>query len=80
LLKMGAKNREIKKKTPVVMLVRPLLPPAAMPAPDSTKAVTGEEPKREAMEIQIASVQKATVERGNEPSSGSTTPANRAIE
>ena len=53
--KMGAKNREMKKQIPVVMAVKPVRPPSWMPEPDSTNAVTGEEPKSEPMEIAKAS-------------------------
>jgi hypothetical protein len=76
---MGAKKMEIRKHTPADMAVSPVRPPSAIPAPLSTKAVTGEHPKRDPMEIQAASVQYATVERGKSPSS-STTPQNLAIE
>jgi hypothetical protein len=55
--KMGAKNIEMKKQMPQVMAVKPVLPPSAMPAPDSIKAVTGDVPKREPTEMQNASVQ-----------------------
>jgi hypothetical protein len=36
--------------------VRPVLPPSEMPAPDSMKAVTGERPKREPIEIPNATI------------------------
>jgi hypothetical protein len=36
--KMGAKNMEMRKQTPQVMAVRPVLPPSAIPAPDSMTA------------------------------------------
>lgn len=62
--KMGAKNNETKNNRPVVMAVKPVLPPSAIPAPDSTNVVTGELPNKDAIEMQTASVQKATVERG----------------
>jgi hypothetical protein len=55
--KIGAKNMEIRKQMPQVIAVRPVFPPSAMPAPDSIKAVTGEQPSREPMEMQNASVQ-----------------------
>ena len=45
--KIGAKNMEMKKQRPVVMAVRPVLPPSEMPAPDSMNAVTGDRPNRE---------------------------------
>jgi hypothetical protein len=78
--KIGAKKMDMRKQRPVVMAVRPVLPPSAMPAPLSMKAVTGEHPKSAAMEIHAASVQYAIVERGKSPSFGSTTPQNRTIE
>lgn len=53
--KMGAKNTEMKKAIPVMQDVSPVFPPSEIPAPDSTKAVTGGLPRREPMEIEIAS-------------------------
>lgn len=55
--KMGAKNMEMKKQTPQVIAVKPVLPPSAIPAPDSMNAVTGEHPKRAPTDMQNASVQ-----------------------
>jgi len=49
--KMGAKKIEMKKQRPVTIAVIPVLPPSEMPAPDSMKAVTGERPKREPIEM-----------------------------
>jgi hypothetical protein len=77
--KIGAKNRDIRKQIPVVMAVNPVLPPSAIPAPDSINAVTGEVPNRAPMEIQIESVQYAMVERGKSPDFTSTTPEKRAM-
>jgi hypothetical protein len=57
LAKMGAKKIESKKQSPVVMDVSPVFPPSEIPAPDSTKAVTGDRPKSEPMEIVKASQQ-----------------------
>lgn len=54
---IGAKKRDSMKQSPVTMAVRPVQPPSAIPAPLSTNAVTGEQPRREAMEMQNASVQ-----------------------
>jgi hypothetical protein len=54
---IGAKNIEIRKQIPQVMAVSPVLPPSAMPAPDSIKVVTGEHPRSAPMEMQNASVQ-----------------------
>jgi hypothetical protein len=78
--KIGAKKREIKKQTPVVIAVRPVRPPSVMPAPDSMKAVDGETPRREPIEMVTASQQYAKVERGKSPVEGSTTPEKRAME
>jgi hypothetical protein len=55
--KIGAKKIEIRKQIPQKMAVSPVLPPSAMPAPLSTKAVTGEQPTRAPREIIVASVQ-----------------------
>lgn len=49
--KIGAKKMDMKKHKPVVIAVIPVFPPSEMPAPDSIKAVTGERPKREPIEI-----------------------------
>lgn len=78
--KIGAKNIDIMKQRPVVIAVNPVRPPSAMPAPLSMKAVTGEQPKRALIEMQLASQQKAIVDRGKSPALGSTTPLNRTIE
>lgn len=77
--KIGAKNNEIRKQTPVVIAVSPVLPPSAIPAPDSMNAVTGDVPNKAPIEIQRESVQYATVERGKSPDLVSTTPEKRAI-
>lgn len=55
--KIGAKNMDMKKHMPAVMAVKPVLPPSAIPAPDSMKAVTGEHPRRAPIEMVKASVQ-----------------------
>src|SRR5690242_13190081 len=78
--KMGAKKSEMKKQIPVVMAVSPVRPPSWMPDPDSTKAVTGDEPKSEPTEIAKASALYAIVLLGKSPVSESTTPEKRAIE
>jgi hypothetical protein len=77
--KIGAKKIDRRKQTPVVMEVRPVLPPSVMPAPDSMNAVQGEQPSRLPIEIVIASVQYARVDLGKSPVSGSTTPEKRAM-
>src|SRR4051794_20176660 len=77
---MGARKSDNKKQNPVVMAVSPVRPPSATPAPLSMKAVTGEVPKTAPMDMQIASVQKATVERGKSWSEGRTLPQKRAME
>jgi hypothetical protein len=63
--KIGAKKMEMKKQRPVVMAVRPVLPPSEIPAPDSMKAVTGERPKREPIEIPKAGLCWLRWEGGN---------------
>lgn len=75
---IGAKKMEMMKQTPVVIAVKPVFPPSAIPAPDSMNAVTGETPNNAPMEMQMASVQYAMVALGNEPSF-STTPEKRAM-
>ena len=77
---MGAKKTERTKHRPVTIAVSPVLPPSAMPAPLSTKAVTGDEPRRAPMEMKLASVQYASVERGKSSVLGSTTPQKRTME
>lgn len=77
---IGAKKIDAKKHMPVVIPVRPVLPPSEIPEPDSIKTVTGEDPKRDPIEMAIASVQYATVDLGNDPVLESTTPENLAIE
>jgi hypothetical protein len=54
--KMGAKKIEMKKHNPVTIAVIPVLPPSEIPAPDSMKAVTGERPKREPIEMPKAAI------------------------
>lgn len=65
--KIGAKKMDSRKQSPVTTAVSPVRPPSAMPAPLSTKTVTGEQPTSEPMEMQKASVQYATVDRGKSP-------------
>lgn len=55
--KMGAKKMEMMKQTPVVIAVRPVLPPSATPAPDSMNAVTGDVPIKAPSEIERASTE-----------------------
>jgi hypothetical protein len=79
LANIGAKKIDNKKQTPVVIAVKPVLPPSATPAPDSINAVTGDTPNSDPIAMHEASVQYATVERGKSPVSGSTTPENLAM-
>lgn len=67
LAKIGAKNIDIRKQTPAVIAVSPVLPPSAIPAPDSMNAVTGETPRSAPTDILVASVQYAIVDRGKSP-------------
>lgn len=55
--RIGAKKRQTRKQTPAEIAVSPVRPPSAIPAPLSMKAVVGEQPKREPIEIMKASVQ-----------------------
>ncbi len=77
---MGAKKMEIRKQMPVTIAVSPVRPPSAIPAPLSIKAVTGEQPSTEPIDIQAASVQYATVDRGKSPSESRVFLQKRAIE
>uniref|UniRef100_A0A1Y1L1A2 Uncharacterized protein n=1 Tax=Photinus pyralis TaxID=7054 RepID=A0A1Y1L1A2_PHOPY len=53
--KIGAKKTAMKKQKPVAMEVKPVLPPSEIPAPDSTKAVTGGTPRTAPTEMHSAS-------------------------
>jgi hypothetical protein len=78
--KIGAKKSDRRKQKPVVIAVSPVRPPSATPAPLSMKAVTGDVPNRAPTEMQTASVQNATVDRGKSLSEVRTLPQKRAIE
>jgi hypothetical protein len=77
--KIGAKKIETIKQSPVVTAASPVLPPSAIPEPDSINAVTGDRPRRLPMEMLKASVQYAIVDRGKSPFAASATPAKRAM-
>lgn len=88
---IGERKIDNRKHSPVTIAVRPVLPPSAIPAPLSMKAVTGEHPNSEPTEMHAASMQYATVDRGKSPSLSRfflssrflyccTRPQNRAIE
>lgn len=55
--RIGAKKRLTRKQNPVETAVSPVRPPSAIPAPLSMKAVTGEQPNNEPIEMHAASVQ-----------------------
>lgn len=78
--KIGAKKIDTMKRRPVTMLVSPVRPPSPIPAPLSMKAVQGDEPNKEPIDIKAASVQYASVDRGKSPSPGFTTPQKRTME
>lgn len=78
--KIGAKNTEMKKQRPVTIEVMPVLPPSAIPAPDSTNAVTGEVPISEPMDILSASTIYATADPSKSWVRSSMKPAYRAME
>ena len=67
LAKMGEKKMEMKKPKATVIAVKPVRPPSAMPAPDSTKAVQEDVPKQEPIETAQASAKKAHVECSKSP-------------
>ena len=67
----GKKNAAIAKQTAVDSVVRPVLPPSATPADDSTKVVIVEVPKRAPSVVPTASDNKAFDPSGRFPSSSS---------
>ena len=67
-MKMGAKSMEIRNRTAVVKAVRPVLPPAATPAEDSTKVVVVEVPNTAPAEVATASASSAGLMAGSLPS------------
>ena len=67
-VKTGAKNIDNKKRIAVVSAVRPVLPPAATPADDSTKVVVVEVPRTAPEEVAIASARSAGRIFGSLPS------------
>lgn len=78
--KSGAKKRDIRKQSPAKIAVRPVLPPSAIPALLSMKAVTGDKPSSAPTEMQKASIQNAIVDRGKSAVSLRALLQNRAIE
>ena len=60
----GLKIIEIKKKIATKTAVKPVRPPTAIPALDSTKAPTGEVPRIEPTAIALESAAKALPTRG----------------
>lgn len=57
LAKIGEKNTETKNARPIVIAVRPVLPPSLIPVALSMKAVTGDVPMSAPMEMEKASTQ-----------------------
>jgi hypothetical protein len=80
LAKIGAKKTATKKHSPVVIAVRPVLPPSDIPVADSIKAVTGDVPMSAPMLMENASTMYATVEPSKSLVRGFITPENLAIE
>ena len=64
----GAKNIESKNKNAVVIEVRPVLPPSATPADDSTTVVVVDVPNTAPAVVAIASARSAGRILGNLPS------------
>ena len=56
---MGLKNIAIMKRTPTTKAVRPVLPPSATPAEDSTKVVTVEVPQMAPVQVAMESQRRA---------------------
>ena len=54
-VKIGANSMEIRNKNPVTTAVKPVLPPAATPAEDSTNVVVVEVPRTAPAAVAIAS-------------------------
>ena len=67
--KIGDKIIDIKNNNPVVIAVKPVLPPEATPEALSTKVVVVDVPKIAPATVAIASASKAPFIRGNLPSS-----------
>ena len=67
----GAKKSESRKKNPVVIAVRPVRPPSAIPDEDSTKVVTVEVPRQAPAVVPIASASRAPRILGRRPCSSS---------
>ena len=65
---IGAKSIEAKNSTAVVIAVRPVLPPAATPAEDSTNVVVVEVPNTAPPVVAIASASRAGFIAGSLPS------------
>ena len=70
-VKMGANNVEMRNRNAVVKAVRPVLPPAATPAEDSTKVVVVEVPRTAPAEVAIESARRAGLIFGSLPFSSS---------
>ena len=75
----GAKNKQIRKSTPVVTAVKPVRPPAPTPAALSTKAVIVEVPSNAPALTLIASTVMALPRPGNLPDLGSAIFASVAV-
>ena len=69
--KIGDRNRLKRKSTATVKEVKPVRPPAATPALDSTKVVTVEVPKQAPMAVAVESAKKAFWIFGSLPFSSS---------
>lgn len=67
-IKMGARNIDSRNSTAVVRAVRPVLPPAATPAEDSTKVVVVDVPSTAPADVATASAISAGLMAGSLPS------------
>ena len=64
----GAKNMESRNRIPVVRAVRPVFPPAAIPADDSTNVVVVDVPRTAPAVVATASAMRAGLIEGSLPS------------
>ena len=70
-INIGEKNIASRKRTPVVIAVYPVLPPARTPVDDSTYVVTVETPSKAPIVVAIESERRALPTFGTLPSSSS---------
>merc|ERR1712087_451329 len=67
LAKIGLKNNDRKNNSPTTTAVRPILPPALIPAPLSMYAVVSVVPINDPIMVPMASDEKAQLDLGKSP-------------